>query len=157
MVSRVTGDVDQISQFLQTGGVQLLLAGGQLIVSTVVMFAYSWQLTVVVLLAFGRVAATEEGLPQRLGPEAYAYHRMTLKEQYFSLYDRGGCFIDYDQRIGAYDFARCWPVAPPARRCTTTRPAARPSPAATNPNSGTRWSARKPSSSARPCWCAIPP
>jgi ATP-binding cassette subfamily B protein len=53
MVSRVTGDVDQISQFLQTGGVQLLLAGGQLIVSTVVMFAYSWQLTVVVLLSFG--------------------------------------------------------------------------------------------------------
>ncbi|WP_328467171.1 ABC transporter ATP-binding protein/permease [Actinoplanes sp. NBC_00393] len=53
MVSRVTGDVDQISQFLQTGGVQLLLAGGQLIVSTVVMFVYSWQLAVVVLLAFG--------------------------------------------------------------------------------------------------------
>jgi ATP-binding cassette subfamily B protein len=52
MVSRVTGDVDQISQFLQTGGVQLLLAGGQLVVSTVVMFAYSWQLTVVVLLSF---------------------------------------------------------------------------------------------------------
>ncbi|GIE75938.1 multidrug ABC transporter ATP-binding protein [Actinoplanes philippinensis] len=53
MVSRVTGDVDQISQFLQTGGIQLLLAGGQLIVSTVVMFAYSWQLTIVVLLSFG--------------------------------------------------------------------------------------------------------
>ncbi|WP_092557593.1 ABC transporter ATP-binding protein [Actinoplanes derwentensis] len=52
MVSRVTGDVDQISQFLQTGGVQLLLSAGQLIVSTVVMFVYSWQLTLVVLLAF---------------------------------------------------------------------------------------------------------
>ncbi|HWS33820.1 MAG TPA: ABC transporter ATP-binding protein [Actinoplanes sp.] len=52
MVSRVTGDVDQISQFLQTGGVQLLLSAGQLIVSTVVMAIYSWQLTIVVLLAF---------------------------------------------------------------------------------------------------------
>jgi ATP-binding cassette, subfamily B, bacterial len=52
MVSRVTSDVDQISQFLQTGGVLLLLASGQLIVSTVVMLVYSWQLTVVVLLAF---------------------------------------------------------------------------------------------------------
>ncbi|MBB2941570.1 ABC-type multidrug transport system fused ATPase/permease subunit [Actinoplanes lutulentus] len=53
MVSRVTSDVDQISQFLQTGGIQLLLASGQLIVSTVVMAIYSWQLTIVVLLAFG--------------------------------------------------------------------------------------------------------
>jgi ATP-binding cassette subfamily B protein len=53
MVSRVTSDVDQISQFLQTGGVQLLLSSGQLLVSTVVMFAYSWQLAIVVLLAFG--------------------------------------------------------------------------------------------------------
>jgi ATP-binding cassette subfamily B protein len=52
MVSRVTSDVDQISQFLQTGGVLLLLSSGQLIVSTVVMLVYSWQLTVVVLLAF---------------------------------------------------------------------------------------------------------
>jgi ATP-binding cassette subfamily B protein len=53
MVSRVTSDVDQISQFLQTGGIQLLLSSGQLIVSTIVMFIYSWQLTLVVLLAFG--------------------------------------------------------------------------------------------------------
>ena len=53
MVSRVTSDVDQISQFLQTGGIMLLLSSGQLIVSTVVMFVYSWQLTFVVLLAFG--------------------------------------------------------------------------------------------------------
>jgi len=53
MVSRVTSDVDQISQFLQTGGVILLLSSGQLLVSTVVMVAYSWQLALVVLLAFG--------------------------------------------------------------------------------------------------------
>jgi ATP-binding cassette subfamily B protein len=52
MVSRVTSDVDQISQFLQTGGVLLLLSSGQLIVSTVVMLVYSWQLTLVVLAAF---------------------------------------------------------------------------------------------------------
>ncbi|GAA2651668.1 ABC transporter ATP-binding protein [Paractinoplanes durhamensis] len=53
MVSRVTSDVDQISQFLQFGGVQLLLSSGQLLVSTLVMLFYSWQLTLVVLLAFG--------------------------------------------------------------------------------------------------------
>jgi ABC-type multidrug transport system fused ATPase/permease subunit len=52
MVSRVTSDVDQISQFLQTGGVQLLLSSGQLLVSTVVMAVYSWQLAIVVLISF---------------------------------------------------------------------------------------------------------
>ncbi|MBG0563518.1 ABC transporter ATP-binding protein [Actinoplanes aureus] len=78
MVSRVTGDVDQISQFLQTGGVQLLLATGQLIVSTVVMFVYSWQLSIVVLLAFGpavlvirlfqkRLAAVYRAVRERTG------------------------------------------------------------------------------------------
>jgi ABC-type multidrug transport system fused ATPase/permease subunit len=52
LVSRVTSDIDQISQFLQTGGVMLILASGQLVVSTAVMLFYSWQLTIVVLLAF---------------------------------------------------------------------------------------------------------
>ncbi len=66
MVSRVTGDVDQISQFLQTGGVQLLLSLGQLIVSVVVMFAYSWQLTVVVLLAFAPAIAVIRLFQKRL-------------------------------------------------------------------------------------------
>ncbi|HET6529950.1 MAG TPA: ABC transporter ATP-binding protein [Actinoplanes sp.] len=52
LVSRVTGDVDQITQFLQTGGVMLLLTSGQLLVTTVVMVVYSWQLTLVVFAAF---------------------------------------------------------------------------------------------------------
>ncbi|MGX6604911.1 ABC transporter ATP-binding protein [Micromonosporaceae bacterium Da 78-11] len=66
MVSRVTSDVDQISQFLQTGGVQLLLSSGQLIVSTIVMFVYSWQLTLVVLLAFGPAVAVIRLFQKRL-------------------------------------------------------------------------------------------
>jgi ATP-binding cassette subfamily B protein len=66
MVARVTSDVDQISQFLQTGGVQLLLASGQLLVSTIVMFVYSWQLTVVVLLAFGPSVAIIRLFQKRL-------------------------------------------------------------------------------------------
>ncbi|MEV6599497.1 ABC transporter ATP-binding protein [Actinoplanes sp. NPDC051346] len=52
LVSRVTGDVDQITQFLQTGGVMLLMTIGQVVVTTVVMFVYSWQLTLVVFAAF---------------------------------------------------------------------------------------------------------
>jgi ATP-binding cassette subfamily B protein len=52
LVSRVTSDVDQISQFLQWGGVILLISIGQLTVTTVVMATYSWQLTLVVYAAF---------------------------------------------------------------------------------------------------------
>jgi ATP-binding cassette, subfamily B, bacterial len=52
LVSRVTSDVDQITQFLQWGGVILLISAGQVVVTTVVMAVYSWQLTLVVYAAF---------------------------------------------------------------------------------------------------------
>ena len=52
LVSRVTSDVDIITQFLQFGGVILLVSFGQLTVTLVVMAVYSWELTLVVLAAF---------------------------------------------------------------------------------------------------------
>jgi ABC-type multidrug transport system fused ATPase/permease subunit len=52
LVSRVTSDTDQITQFLQWGGVILLISFGQIAVTTVVMAVYSWQLTLVVLASF---------------------------------------------------------------------------------------------------------
>jgi ABC-type multidrug transport system fused ATPase/permease subunit len=52
LVSRVTSDVDQITQFLQWGGVILLISAGQVVVTTLVMAVYSWQLTLVVYAAF---------------------------------------------------------------------------------------------------------
>jgi len=52
LVSRVTSDVDSITQFLQWGGVILLVNSGQILVTTAVMAFYSWQLTLVVLAAF---------------------------------------------------------------------------------------------------------
>jgi ABC-type multidrug transport system fused ATPase/permease subunit len=52
LVSRVTSDVDAITQFIQWGGVILLISGGQLFVTTIVMAVYSWQLTLVVYAAF---------------------------------------------------------------------------------------------------------
>ncbi|MFG2043087.1 ABC transporter ATP-binding protein [Dactylosporangium sp. NPDC048998] len=52
LVSRVTSDVDQISQFLQFGGLLFLVSLGQLTVTTIVMLVYSWQLTLVVFAAF---------------------------------------------------------------------------------------------------------
>ncbi|MBO4206054.1 ABC transporter ATP-binding protein [Micromonospora echinofusca] len=52
LVSRVTSDVDQLTQFLQWGGVILVVNLGQLVVTTGVMLFYSWQLTLVVYAAF---------------------------------------------------------------------------------------------------------
>jgi len=52
LVSRVTADVNAISQFMEWGGVVLLVAGLQLVLATVVMALYSALLTGVVLAAF---------------------------------------------------------------------------------------------------------
>src|SRR3954468_21440752 len=52
LVSRVTSDVDQLSVFMQWGGVLGLVSVGQLVVATVVMAVYSWQLTLLVLVCF---------------------------------------------------------------------------------------------------------
>ncbi|MDM4719942.1 ABC transporter ATP-binding protein [Micromonospora sp. WMMA1363] len=74
LVSRVTSDVDQITQFLQWGGVILLINLGQLVVTTAVMLAYSWQLTLVVFAAFGPAVFVIRGLQRRLAG-AYAVVR----------------------------------------------------------------------------------
>jgi putative ABC transport system ATP-binding protein len=52
LVSRVTSDVDTISQFMQWGGMLVLVSLGQLVVATVLMAFYSWQLTVLVWVCF---------------------------------------------------------------------------------------------------------
>ncbi|GAA3409610.1 ABC transporter ATP-binding protein [Streptosporangium vulgare] len=52
LVSRVTGDVDQISVFMQWGGLMIIIALGQLLVATGLMFVYSWQLALLVWLCF---------------------------------------------------------------------------------------------------------
>lgn len=52
LVSRVTADVDQISNFMQWGGTMLIVASGQLVAATALMAFYSWELTLVVWLCF---------------------------------------------------------------------------------------------------------
>ncbi|WP_017591241.1 ABC transporter ATP-binding protein [Nocardiopsis potens] len=52
LVSRVTADVDQISTFMQWGGLLLIVSSGQLVIATVLMAVYSWQLTLVVWICF---------------------------------------------------------------------------------------------------------
>ncbi|MDX6207955.1 MAG: ATP-binding cassette, subfamily bacterial [Frankiales bacterium] len=52
LVSRVTSDVDQISTFMQWGGLLLVVSAAQLVVATVIMVVYSWQLTLLVYVCF---------------------------------------------------------------------------------------------------------
>ena len=52
LVSRVTSDVDQVSQFLVFGGIIGIISVGQIIVATLIMLFYSWQLTIVVWVCF---------------------------------------------------------------------------------------------------------
>ncbi|MFI6822592.1 ABC transporter ATP-binding protein [Micromonospora sp. NPDC050187] len=77
LVSRVTSDVDQITQFLQWGGVILMINLGQLVVTTIVMLVYSWQLTLVVFAAFLPAVLVIRALQRRLGA-AYGVVRQRL-------------------------------------------------------------------------------
>ncbi|MGA8851653.1 MAG: ABC transporter ATP-binding protein [Aeromicrobium sp.] len=52
LVARVTSDIDQVSLFLQMTGIMIVISLGQIVVATVVMVFYSWQLTLVVWLCF---------------------------------------------------------------------------------------------------------
>ncbi|MGY1842915.1 ABC transporter ATP-binding protein [Modestobacter sp. SYSU DS0875] len=66
LVSRVTSDVDQLSVFMQWGGVLGLVSIGQLVVATVVMAVYSWQLTLLVLACFVPLAIAVKWFARRL-------------------------------------------------------------------------------------------
>jgi putative ABC transport system ATP-binding protein len=66
LVSRVTSDVDQLSVFMQWGGVLGLVSVGQLVVATVVMSLYSWQLTLLVLACFIPLAVAVRWFAKRL-------------------------------------------------------------------------------------------
>jgi ATP-binding cassette, subfamily B, bacterial len=79
LVSRVTSDVDIITQFLQFGGVILLISLGQLTVAAVVMAVYSWQLTLVVLAAFVPAVLVIRIFQRRLAA-AYGVVRRRLGE-----------------------------------------------------------------------------
>ena len=52
LTSRVTTDVDTMSQFLQFGGVMLVVSTGQMLIATILMLVYSWQLALLVLGCF---------------------------------------------------------------------------------------------------------
>jgi ATP-binding cassette subfamily B protein len=74
LVSRVTSDVDQVSQFLIFGGMIAIVSVGQIIVATVIMAVYSWQLTIVVWLCFAPLFLSLRYFQRKLS-EAYGIVR----------------------------------------------------------------------------------
>ena len=74
LVSRVTSDVDQVSQFLVFGGLIFVVSIGQILLATIVMLVYSWQLTLVVWLCFVPLFASLRYFQRRLS-EAYGVVR----------------------------------------------------------------------------------
>jgi putative ABC transport system ATP-binding protein len=66
LVSRVTSDVDQLSVFMQWGGVLGVVSVGQLLVAIAVMAFYSWQLTLLVLVCFVPLAVAIRFFARRL-------------------------------------------------------------------------------------------
>ncbi len=66
LVSRVTSDVDQVSQFLVFGGMIAVVSVGQVALATVVMAVYSWQLTLVVWACFLPLFASLRFFQRRL-------------------------------------------------------------------------------------------
>ncbi|MGH3744176.1 MAG: ABC transporter ATP-binding protein [Mycobacteriales bacterium] len=77
LVSRVTGDVDTVSIFLQFGGIFLITAGGQLLIATALMFVYSWQLALLVLVSFLPLAYAGRRLQPKL-QAAYGLVRVRM-------------------------------------------------------------------------------
>jgi ABC-type multidrug transport system fused ATPase/permease subunit len=77
LVSRVTSDVDQVSQFLIFGGIIAIVSIGQVVVATVVMAVYSWQLTLVVWVCFLPLFASLRYFQRRLS-DAYGIVRQQV-------------------------------------------------------------------------------
>jgi len=74
LVSRVTSDVDQVSQFLIFGGIIAVVSVGQVIIATVIMLIYSWQLTLVVWICFAPLFLSLRYFQRKLS-EAYGVVR----------------------------------------------------------------------------------
>ncbi|MUL40797.1 ABC transporter ATP-binding protein [Streptomonospora sp. PA3] len=77
LVARVTADVDQISTFMQWGGLQLIVSVGQLLVATVLMAVYSWELTLLVWVCFLPLLIGARWLQKRLSRAYLAVRERT--------------------------------------------------------------------------------
>jgi peptidoglycan/LPS O-acetylase OafA/YrhL len=60
-----------------------------------------------VVAALGGVAVASSGFPSRLSDEAQRLALLVDKKLYFEIYDRGNCFLDYDQQANDYNKDEC--------------------------------------------------
>ena len=79
LVSRVTSDVDQMSTFMQWGGILGVVSLGQIVIATVVMAIYSWQLTLLVYVCFFPLVLAVRSFQRRLSV-AYGLVRQRVGE-----------------------------------------------------------------------------
>jgi ATP-binding cassette subfamily B protein len=77
LVTRLTSDVDQVTTFLQGGGIQFVTNAAQLLIATAIMFVYSWQLALPVMLLAGCLLVTMM-LVQRVIARRYDQARRDL-------------------------------------------------------------------------------
>ena len=77
LVSRVTTDVDQVSQFLVFGGLLLVVSIGQVLVATVLMVVYSWLMALVVWLCFAPLFVSIRWFQRKLA-QAYTVVRQQV-------------------------------------------------------------------------------
>ncbi|MEP6695674.1 MAG: ABC transporter ATP-binding protein [Pseudonocardiales bacterium] len=77
LVSRVTSDVDQISNFVQFGGILIIVSLGQFVLASVLMFVYSWQLALLVYACFLPLAFAVRQFQKRLAA-AYSVVRQRV-------------------------------------------------------------------------------
>ncbi|MBX6391637.1 MAG: ABC transporter ATP-binding protein [Frankia sp.] len=66
LTARVSTDVDQMSQFLQYGGVMLIIAVGQMATASCLMLVYSWELALLVFACFVPLGVATRAFERRL-------------------------------------------------------------------------------------------
>ena len=79
LVSRVTGDVDTISTFMQFGGLLIIVSTAQVVIATALMLWWSWQLTLVVYACLLPLLFLLRAFQQRL-QAAYSLVRVRIGE-----------------------------------------------------------------------------
>ncbi|WP_300676864.1 ABC transporter ATP-binding protein [Nocardioides sp.] len=77
LVSRVTSDVDQVSQFLVFGGLLFIISIGQMLVATIVMAWYSWPLAILVWVCFAPLFISIRWFQRKLS-DAYTHVRQMV-------------------------------------------------------------------------------
>jgi ABC-type multidrug transport system fused ATPase/permease subunit len=97
LTSRVTSDIDQMSQFLQFGGVVLVVSAGQMLVATILMLVYSWPLTLLVYVCFVPFVLAVRRFQQRL-----ARRYMVVRERVGDMLSAVGESVVAAQVVRAY-------------------------------------------------------